>query len=170
MRWYLTVIFTCIPLMMASDAEHFSMSLLAIWIFSLGKKIYPDPLSSFLSACLWTSLMAQLVKCLSTMRKTWVPSLGQEDSSHPGGGGACGCPTLRLWPCLCLWERDIRTGRERSRKKWKVFLFSCFLNKGPCISIRGGAQGIVQLCPLTHPLVLLLNNYTDLLVHIRECC
>ena len=79
-RWYLTVIFTCIPLMMASDAEHFSMSLLAIWIFSLGKKIYPDPLSSFLSACLWTSLMAQLVKCLSTMRKTWVPSLGQEDS------------------------------------------------------------------------------------------
>ena len=73
-------VFTCIPLMMASDAEHFSMSLLAIWIFSLGKKIYPDPLSSFLSACLWTSLMAQLVKCLSTMRKTWVPSLGQEDS------------------------------------------------------------------------------------------
>ena len=37
-RWYLTVIFTWIPLMMASDAEHFFMSLLAIWMSSLGKK------------------------------------------------------------------------------------------------------------------------------------
>ena len=28
---------------------------------------------------LWTSLVAQMVKRLSTMRETWVPSLGQED-------------------------------------------------------------------------------------------
>ena len=28
----------------------------------------------------WTSLMAQTVKCLSTMRETWVQSLGREDS------------------------------------------------------------------------------------------
>ena len=27
----------------------------------------------------WTSLVAQTVKCLSTMRETWVPSLGRED-------------------------------------------------------------------------------------------
>ena len=27
----------------------------------------------------WTSLVAQTVKCLSTMRKTWVRSLGRED-------------------------------------------------------------------------------------------
>ena len=29
---------------------------------------------------LWTSLVAQMVKHLSTMRETWVPSLDQEDS------------------------------------------------------------------------------------------
>ena len=28
---------------------------------------------------LWTSLVAQMVKRLSTMQETWVPSLGQED-------------------------------------------------------------------------------------------
>ena len=28
----------------------------------------------------WTSLVAQMVKRLSTMRKTWVRSLGREDS------------------------------------------------------------------------------------------
>ena len=28
---------------------------------------------------LWTSLMAQTVKCLPTMRETWVQSLGWED-------------------------------------------------------------------------------------------
>ena len=27
----------------------------------------------------WTSLVAQTVKCLLTMRETWVQSLGQED-------------------------------------------------------------------------------------------
>ena len=27
----------------------------------------------------WTSLVAQTVKCLSTIRETWVPSLGWED-------------------------------------------------------------------------------------------
>ena len=29
---------------------------------------------------LWTSLVAQLVKRLSTMKETWVRSLGREDS------------------------------------------------------------------------------------------
>ena len=28
----------------------------------------------------WSSLVAQTVKCLSTMRETWVRSLGREDS------------------------------------------------------------------------------------------
>ena len=28
---------------------------------------------------LWTSLVAQMVKCMSTMRETWVQALGQED-------------------------------------------------------------------------------------------
>ena len=28
----------------------------------------------------WTSLVAQTVKCLSTMRETWVPSLDGEDT------------------------------------------------------------------------------------------
>ena len=28
----------------------------------------------------WTSLVAQRVKCLSTMQETWVPSLGREDT------------------------------------------------------------------------------------------
>ena len=28
---------------------------------------------------LWTSLVAQTVKCLPTMQETWVQSLGQED-------------------------------------------------------------------------------------------
>ena len=27
----------------------------------------------------WTSLVAQMVKCLPTMQKIWVPSLGRED-------------------------------------------------------------------------------------------
>ena len=27
----------------------------------------------------WTSLVAQMVKCLPTMQETWVQSLGQED-------------------------------------------------------------------------------------------
>ena len=27
----------------------------------------------------WASLVAQMVKCLPAMRKTWVQSLGQED-------------------------------------------------------------------------------------------
>ena len=34
----------------------------------------------FIIVCIyWTSLVAQMVKCLSTMQETWVPSLGQED-------------------------------------------------------------------------------------------
>ena len=28
---------------------------------------------------LWTSLVAQMVQCLLTMRETWVRSLGEED-------------------------------------------------------------------------------------------
>ena len=35
---------------------------------------------------LWTSLVALAVKCLSTMRETWVWSLGQEDSPGEGNG------------------------------------------------------------------------------------
>ena len=34
----------------------------------------------------WTSLVAQTVKCLSTIRETWVRSLGQEDSPGEGNG------------------------------------------------------------------------------------
>ena len=33
---------------------------------------------------LWTSLVAQIVKCLPTMRETWVWSLGQEDPLEKG--------------------------------------------------------------------------------------
>ena len=33
----------------------------------------------FPSSSLWTSLVAQTVKCLSTMREIWVQSLGRED-------------------------------------------------------------------------------------------
>ena len=28
----------------------------------------------------WTSLMAQMVKCLPAMQETWVPFLGQEET------------------------------------------------------------------------------------------
>ena len=34
----------------------------------------------------WTSLVAQAVKRLSTMRETWVRSLGWEDSPGDGNG------------------------------------------------------------------------------------
>ena len=34
----------------------------------------------------WTSLVAQVVKRLSTMRETWVRSLGWEDSPGKGNG------------------------------------------------------------------------------------
>ena len=33
----------------------------------------------FITVCLRTSPVAQMVKCLSTMRETWVGSLGRED-------------------------------------------------------------------------------------------
>ena len=33
-----------------------------------------------MSILFWTSLVAQIVKSLSTMRETWVQSLGREDS------------------------------------------------------------------------------------------
>ena len=41
-----------------------------------------NPGVSFVSymCCKWTSLVAQMVKHLSTMWETWVQSLGQEDS------------------------------------------------------------------------------------------
>ena len=34
----------------------------------------------YIYICIWTSLVAQIVKSLSTMRETWVRSLGREDS------------------------------------------------------------------------------------------
>ena len=34
----------------------------------------------------WASLVAQTVKRLSTMRETWVQSLGREDSPGEGNG------------------------------------------------------------------------------------
>ena len=34
---------------------------------------------NMLCIVIWTSLVAQMVKRLSTMRETWVQSLGQED-------------------------------------------------------------------------------------------
>ena len=33
----------------------------------------------FMLCIIWPSLVAQTVKCLPTMRETWVRSLGQED-------------------------------------------------------------------------------------------
>ena len=33
----------------------------------------------FMLCIIWPSLVAQMVKCLPTMRETWVRSLGQED-------------------------------------------------------------------------------------------
>ena len=36
-------------------------------------------LFSFMPLRIWTSLVAQTVKCLSTMRETWVRALGWED-------------------------------------------------------------------------------------------
>ena len=35
--------------------------------------------ATYSTALHWTSLVAQTVKRLPTMRETWVPSLGQED-------------------------------------------------------------------------------------------
>ena len=37
------------------------------------------PTLGILWHCLWTSLVAQMVKLLSTMWETWVRSLGRED-------------------------------------------------------------------------------------------
>ena len=31
------------------------------------------------STLMWTSLVAQMVKCLPTMRETWIRTLGRED-------------------------------------------------------------------------------------------
>ena len=37
-------------------------------------------LMAFEGSFSWTSLLAQMVRCLSTMRETWVGSLGREES------------------------------------------------------------------------------------------
>lgn len=65
-RWYLIVIFICIPLMMASGAEHFFMGLMSIRMSSLGKNIYPDLLPSFLSGylCLFMSYCVVWILCI----------------------------------------------------------------------------------------------------------
>ena len=48
--------------------------------YTLGMElIHMQGLTAFIDDLLWTSLVAQTVKHLSTMRETWVPSLGQED-------------------------------------------------------------------------------------------
>ena len=41
---------------------------------------FSSPLGNFLSVRKGPSLVAQMVKHLSTMQETWVQSLGQEDS------------------------------------------------------------------------------------------
>ena len=43
------------------------------------EKGYPLEYSHLENSMDWTSLVAQTVKRLSTMRETWVPSLGRED-------------------------------------------------------------------------------------------
>ena len=42
----------------------------------------------FISLHFWASLVAQIVKNLPTMQKTWVRSLGQEDPLAEGNGNS----------------------------------------------------------------------------------
>ena len=53
--------------------------------YTLGMElIHIQGLTAFIDDLLWTSLVAQMVKHLSTMRETWVPSLGWEDPLEKG--------------------------------------------------------------------------------------
>lgn len=70
---------------------------------------------------------------------------------------SCGVGPLPPPDCACACgERDIKTKHqdrsgEITEEMKGLFCFP-LLNKGPCISYsRGWVQGIVQLCPLTHP-------------------
>ena len=52
------------------------------FVLSWSQPAYSDVLDQELSEAIYsqlTSLVTQMVKCLSTMRETWVRSLGQED-------------------------------------------------------------------------------------------
>ena len=59
----------------------------------------------------WASLVAQMVKNLSTMQETWVQSLGWEDPVEKGIGR----------------QRD----RERERRQREKVVF-CILHQGNC--------------------------------------
>ena len=65
---------------LTSGSSAFSKSSLNIWKFSVHILLKPG-LENFehYFASMWTSLVAQTVKHLSTMQETWVQSLGWED-------------------------------------------------------------------------------------------
>ena len=60
---------------------------LSFFFFKETESVFP--ISSHLSGFAlkaWASLVAQRLKCLPTMRETWVRSLGCEDSPEEGNG------------------------------------------------------------------------------------
>ena len=52
---------------------------------------------------IWASLLAQMLKNLSALQETWVPSLSQEDSPGEGTGNP---------PQYCCLENSVDRGKE----------------------------------------------------------
>ena len=82
-----------------------------------------DPLEKWIGYPLqypWTSLVAQLVKNLPAMRKTWVWSLGWEDPLEKGTATHSSIPAWRIpWTVQSM-------GSQRVGNNWATFTFKYF--------------------------------------------
>ena len=52
---------------------------------------------------IWASLLAQMLKNLSALQETWVPSLSQEDSPGEGNGNPLQYPCLENFTGRGAW-------------------------------------------------------------------
>ena len=84
----------------------------------------------FLASILGASLVAQLVKNLPTVQKTWVPSLGWEDPLEKGAA---------THSCILAWRTPwtvCSMGSQRVRHNWETFtLLATYLHHN-AISMR----------------------------------
>ena len=70
----------------------------------------------------WTSLVAQLVKNLPSMRETWVQSLGWENPLEKGKATNSSILAWRI-PWIRPWSQK---GQTWSQKGWAIFTFTFF--------------------------------------------
>ena len=110
-----------------------------------------DTNSPFIKVCLRTSLVAQTVKRLSTMRETWVQSLGWEDSLEK---------EMAIHSSTLAWKipqteepgRLQSMGSQRVRHDWATSLFKVSCHRVPTTSKHEYyclLQGALCLCSST---------------------